>query len=87
MLIGLKYGKVNEEDSAAKEKTYNLVQEFTKRFIAINSSVKCKVLLGYDMSIPEELNVVMEKQLFNTVCPKLVRDSSEIIEELLGISE
>ena len=87
MLIGLKYGKANVEDSSAKEKTYDLVQEFTKRFIAINSSVKCKELLGYDISIPEELNVVMEKQFFNTLCPKFVRDSSEIIEELLEISE
>lgn len=86
MLIGLKYGKINIEDNAAKDKTYKLVQEFAKRFTAINGAVKCKELLGFDISIPEDLNVVREKQLFNTLCPKFVRDSSEIIEELLGIT-
>lgn len=87
MLIGLKYGKVDVEDNAAKDKTYELVQEFTKRFKAINRSVKCKELLGFDLSIPEDLNTVKEKQLFSTLCPKFVRDSSEIIEELLEVSE
>jgi C_GCAxxG_C_C family probable redox protein len=87
MLIGLKYGKVDVEDNAAKDETYELVQEFTKRFIAINGSVKCKELLGFDLSIPEDLNTVKEKQLFITLCPKFVRDSSEIIEELLDVSE
>ena len=86
MLIGLKHGKVNSEDNAAKEKTYSLVQEFTKRFIVLNNSVKCKELLAYDISIPEEMSIVKEKQLFSTICPKFVKDSSEIIEELLELS-
>lgn len=86
MLIGLKYGKVYAEDNDAKEKTYSLVQEFTRRFKAINNSVKCKELLAYDISIPEEMNIVLEKQLFSTICPKLVKDSSEIIEDLLELS-
>lgn len=83
MLIGLNYGKVNEEDNAARDKTYSLVQEFTRRFKVINGSVKCKELLGYDLSIPEDLNIVREKQLFDTLCPKFVRDSAEIIEDLI----
>ncbi len=87
MLIGLKYGKVDVEDNVARDKTYELVQEFTKRFKAINSSVKCKELIGFDISIPEDLNTVKEKQLFSTLCLKFVRDSSEIIEELLEVSE
>ncbi|WP_243450250.1 C-GCAxxG-C-C family protein [Desulfosporosinus sp. Sb-LF] len=87
MLIGLKYGKVDVDDNAAKDITYELVQEFTKRFKAINSSVKCKELLGFDLSIPEDLDTVKEKQLFSILCPKFVRDSSEIIEELLEVSE
>lgn len=85
MLIGLKYGKVAVEDNAAKDKTYELAQEFTRRFKAINNSVNCKELLGFDLSIPGELANVKEKQLFRIICPKFVRDSSLIIEELLGV--
>lgn len=87
MLIGLKYGKVSAEDNDAKEITYSLAQEFTSRFKAINNSVKCKELLAYDISIPEEMNIVRKKQLFSTICPKFVKDSSRIIEELLELSK
>lgn len=86
MLIGLKHGKVSFDDNAAKERTYALVQEYTRKFIAMHGSVKCKELLGYDISVPEEMNEAREKQLFVTICPKLVKDSSEIIEELLEIN-
>jgi len=85
MLIGLKHGKVNVEDNAAKEKTYALVQEFTRKFIAMHGSVKCSDLLGCDISIPGELENAAEKQLFSTICPNLVKDSSEIVEELLEL--
>lgn len=86
MLIGLKYGKVRVEDNTAKEKTYALVQEFTRKFVEIHGSVKCKELLGCDISIQEEMQQAREKQLFTTICPKLVKDSSEIVEELLELS-
>lgn len=85
MLIGLKYGKVKADDNSARERTYALVQEFTRRFIEVNGSVKCKELLGCDISIPNELKSAREHRLFETICPKLVVDSSEIIEVLLEL--
>lgn len=87
MLIGLKNGKVRAEDEAAKEKTYALVQEFAHRFIDVHGSLKCKDLLGYDISHTDELNVAREKQLFNTVCPRYVVDACVIVEELLEINK
>lgn len=85
MLIGLKYGKVRVDDTAAKEKTYALVQEYKRQFVELNGSVRCKELLGYDISIPEEMNTAGEKNLFKTLCPKLVKDSAEIVEKLLEL--
>jgi len=40
-------------------------------------------LLGYDLSNPEERAAVSEKGLFTTLCPQLVRDAVEIVEQLL----
>lgn len=85
MLIGLKHGKSRVDDNEAKEKTYELVQEYTNRFIALNGSVKCKELLACDISIPEQMQYAKEQQLFTTICTKMVKDSSEIVEELLEI--
>lgn len=39
MLIGLKHGKIQNDDNAAQEKTYTLVKEFAERFKEINGSV------------------------------------------------
>lgn len=87
MLIGLKHGKVNKDDSAARETTYNLVQEYEKRFKALNGSVECTELLGYDLSTSEGFIAARDSNVWNTVCAKLVKDSAAIIEELLELSE
>jgi C_GCAxxG_C_C family probable redox protein len=83
MLIGLKYGKVFKEDNFSKEKTYELVQEFSKRFIARNKCIRCKELLGVDL-ITGDKSIVAER--VKTICPKMVQDASEIIEELLEMN-
>lgn len=85
MLIGLKHGKVHKDDNDAKETTYKLVQEYTKRFKAVNGSVNCTELLGYDISTSEGLIAAREANLWDTVCAKLVKDSAQIVEELLEL--
>jgi C_GCAxxG_C_C family probable redox protein len=84
MVLGLKYGNVTAEDQQNKAKTYEKVVEYTSRFKARNDSVMCRDLLGYDISTPEGNKEAEDKGLFATVCPKLVRDSAVILEEMLA---
>jgi C_GCAxxG_C_C family probable redox protein len=84
LLIGLKHGSFSAEDAAAKEKTYALVQEFTRQFTARNKTTKCLDLLGMDL-IKDDKQIVSER--VKAVCPKLVQDAAEIIEELLFSAE
>jgi C_GCAxxG_C_C family probable redox protein len=83
IVIGLKHGKTKAEDEEAKEKTYLIVREFVERFKSRNGSIKCRELLGYDISTLEGIQLIKEKNLFYTICVKYVRDAAEIIEELL----
>ena len=83
MVIGLKHGLVELPDQKAKETTYALVREFMKRFIARNGSVECKVLLGCDLSTPEGVRYAKDKNLVSTICPKLVQQAAEILEDLV----
>lgn len=83
MVIGLKYGQVKEGDSQAKDKTYALVRRFVEEFKARNGSIVCRELLGYDISTPEGMQMIKEKGLTTSLCPKLVRDAVEILEQLL----
>ena len=83
MVIGLKHGLVELADQNAKETTYALVREFMKKFTARNGSVECKVLLGCDLSTSEGIRYAKEKNQVSTVCPKLVQQAAEILEDLL----
>ena len=83
MAIGLKYGMTQAKDEAAREKTYKLAQEFMTKFKARHDSLVCRELLGYDLSSPEGRKAAHDKGLFSTLCPQLVRDAVEILEQML----
>lgn len=80
MLIGLKYGKYLPHDNQSKEKSFELVQEFERRFAAQNQSTNCRELLGFDLK-----NCEKEKALpvIRQVCPNAVKSAAEIIESIL----
>ena len=87
MVLGLKHGNTTAEDKAAKAKTYEKVIEYTSRFKARNGSVVCKDLLGCDISTPDGMKKAQDDGLFDSVCPKMVREASEILEEMLAEDE
>lgn len=82
MAIGLKYGRTKADDDAAKQKTRALIREFVEKFTGQHGSIICKQLLGYDITIPEEAAAAEEKELFSTLCPKLIEDAVNIINPM-----
>jgi C_GCAxxG_C_C family probable redox protein len=83
MAIGLKYGMTKAKDEGARDKTYKLAQELVTRFKERHRSIICRELLGYDLSSPEGRKAAHDKGLFSTLCPELVRDAVEILEQML----
>lgn len=75
MALGLKNGP-------DKNKMTGFVHEFVKRFEGINGSVICSELMGCDICTPDGMQAAKEKDLFNTLCPKLVKDACLILEEM-----
>ncbi|UCE73385.1 MAG: C_GCAxxG_C_C family protein [Methanomassiliicoccales archaeon] len=82
MVLGLKHGMVNENDDEAKDRTYELVNEFINKFKEKNTHIKCRDLLECDLGTPEGRAQAKEKDLFNTLCPRFVRDAAMILNEL-----
>jgi C_GCAxxG_C_C family probable redox protein len=83
MVIGLKHGGTEAGDEKSSEKTYGLISQFLERFKARHGSISCRELLGYDISTPEGRQAIEEKGLFDNPCPNYIRDSAEILEEIL----
>lgn len=87
MALGLKYGCVDPKNAEGKEAAYRLVREFADRFIARHGAILCRDLLGCDIGTPEGRELAREKGLFANLCPQLVRDAAEIVEQMLRTCE
>jgi C_GCAxxG_C_C family probable redox protein len=83
MVIGMKYGRTDVGDLAAKEKTYAVANAFITEFLRRNHATGCTELIGLDLSDPKNLVLAREKDLFHTRCSRYVRDAAEILEKWL----
>lgn len=84
LVIGLKtMNENNIHDSEARAKTRETVQEFVARFKNIHSSIKCRELLGYDISTREKLQAAIKDKAFDR-CPKFIESAVDILEELFS---
>ena len=84
MALGLGYGQHVQGDQETKDRAYALTRDFLARFEAETGSVRCKEILGYDLSDPEDYPIIVKKGLFRTVCPKAIETSVEILESLMA---
>jgi C_GCAxxG_C_C family probable redox protein len=83
MVIGLRYGGIRPDDSAAKEKTYAVVREFLQEFKTLHSSVACTDLCGYNLSDPKQYADAITHQIARERCPTYIRSAVELVETLL----
>ncbi len=81
MVLGMKAETEDKTFQEIKSETKAAVRKFNEIFIAKNGSLKCKKLLGVNISTPEGAAEANEKNLFNTVCTELVASASDILEE------
>jgi len=84
LVISLKYGKYLPDDNESKEKTFALIQEFDRQFTEKNGSVNCRELVGVDLRYGDK---VFAKKQVQAVCPGLVKDAAEILENILFSAE
>lgn len=84
MVLSLKFGSQDANSPDQKARTYRLVEELTKAFEARNGSTQCTDLLGCDITTPEGLAQARERNRFACLCPKMVQDAAEILEDILA---
>ena len=83
MALGLKYGHCHGENLDEKHQAYQITEIFMNRFIALNGTVVCRELLGYDISKKEDKTKIKELDLFKKVCPKMIRCAAQIAEQII----
>ena len=83
MVLGLRYGPKNTSDAAANAKAYDKVVEFCSRFESQYGSMRCRDLLGCDISTPDGMKQAKERGLFKTICSRVVQVAAETLEEVI----
>jgi C_GCAxxG_C_C family probable redox protein len=85
MVVGLKYGYTDPNDTAAKTEHYKLIQSLAKQFSEHNGSIICRELLGLDTEsdnyIPEERT---KEYYLKRPCIELVGDAAEIVDKFIN---
>ncbi len=84
MAIGLRYGQGDRVDMAKKNRMLQLQKRFEEAFSEEYGSCICREILGYDLSIPEERDKVMEEGLFGKICARAVLSACAILEDLFN---
>lgn len=82
MVLGLRYGPQDTSDKAANADVYSKIADFCAKFESRCGSVTCRELLGCDLSTPEGMDHAKSNDLFRTICPKMVEEAADIIEEM-----
>ncbi len=83
MVLGLLLGGKEIGTSEGRREVSDAIVELTRKFRERNGMTDCRDLLGCDISTSEGLVIAKEQQLFTTVCPRFVRDVSELVRELV----
>ena len=56
--------------------------EFLNAWKEKRGTCMCRELLGHDVSVPEEFQIILEKNLMFDLCPELVIDAMQIVDDL-----
>ncbi|OGR42248.1 MAG: hypothetical protein A2X28_09550 [Elusimicrobia bacterium GWA2_56_46] len=83
IILGLKHGRTNKDDAKTRVKTDKQIQTFLKRFKSKHKNIRCNDLIGFDRSTPKGHDIAAASGVFKKLCPGLVKDAAEILEELL----
>ncbi len=83
MVIGMKYGKSRDDDSAADSETFRRMELFAEAFRERHRHLDCSSLLETDMSNKGGILLAKLKGRYTERCPDFVESAAEILEEII----
>ena len=83
MIYGLKYSSGEIYNELSDEIFYQLSKDHIKRFKEKHGSCNCRDLLAADLSTEEGMSFIRDNDLFNSKCPHFVRDSAQILSQII----
>lgn len=83
MVLGMKYGQYDLNDSDSRTAESEKASLFLDKFKERNGSYICREILGCDISSDEGRNYARSNGLYGKYCTQMVRSAAEILAEIL----
>ncbi|MDO4189656.1 MAG: C-GCAxxG-C-C family protein [Lachnospiraceae bacterium] len=83
MALGLRYGKIGDNEAESKVLAYQKASEFMDRFKSENGTYICREILGCDLSTEEGRTYAQENNCFDEICPNMVKLAVKILESIV----
>ena len=83
LVIGLKHGRTQADDQAARDKTYALTKEFVQFFRDTFGTISCRELIGIDLNMSEDMERAEREGIFENKCTEYVSSAALWLEENL----
>lgn len=83
MVLGLYRAMPESTTAERREPVYQAVKQYIVEFERRNGTLICRDLLCCDIRTEEGLQAAKDRNLFKTICPRMVQDAAEILETIL----
>ena len=84
MVLGMLYGQSDKSCPKDRDKANDATDKMMDRFKNKCGSYICNELLGCDITTLEGVDYARKNNLFTELCPKMVANAAEILEEIIS---
>jgi len=82
MAISLFASSKYSDNKDRKAKSYEMIQNFNKKFVEIHKTANCKALLNCDLSTKEGQEYAKSHKVYENICENCILSSVQILDEL-----
>jgi C_GCAxxG_C_C family probable redox protein len=83
MGLGLYRAAAESTTAERRESVCQAAKQFIAEFERRNGTLICRDLLACDIRTAEGMQAAKDRNLFKTICPRMVEDAAEILESIL----
>jgi C_GCAxxG_C_C family probable redox protein len=83
LIVGLAHGRDRAEEQEAKGAVHAKAGEFVTRFAEVNGALRCRDLIGLDVSSEDGIREYYARNLLEETCSGIVSNAVRVILELL----
>jgi C_GCAxxG_C_C family probable redox protein len=83
LVVGLVHGRDRAQETEAKDTVHAKAGQFVQRFAEVNGALRCRDLIGLDVSTEEGVQEYYARNLLEERCLGIVSNATRAVLELL----